>query len=73
MPSEIRCIGCGKVIADGEETVRIEIGTTTKGKFKPVKEWGLLHRSPCFNRSIDSPEAVLDEIRRQSGRMKKAG
>jgi hypothetical protein len=60
-----RCSGCGKTLEAGEDLVRIVVGSRSSGgrSFKEKNEWGQLHRS-CFNRSIDSPEAVRDEIRR---------
>jgi hypothetical protein len=60
----IRCSGCGEVLKAGDEVVRIEVGTLKKRSFKAKKVWGLLHKSPCFNRAIDSPDAVMDEVRR---------
>ena len=60
-----RCSGCGKPIVDGEDTQRIAAGKMREGAFDEKKEWGILHRS-CFNRSIDSPTAVLDELKKQA-------
>ena len=31
--------------------------------FSEKKEWAVMHRG-CFNRSIDSPTAALDELKR---------
>lgn len=65
MADEIRCNagGCGLVFKPGDDQIRIASGTFTKGRFKEKKEWGLMHRS-CFNRSIDSPDATMEEVRR---------
>lgn len=64
MATDIRCAGCGKELEKGSEVVKIEIGNL-RGKVQVAnsKCWGLLHRS-CFNRSIESPKAALEEIRR---------
>lgn len=61
----IRCSGCGKPILDGEETKRIADGKIKAGSFEEKKQWGVLHRS-CFNRSVDSPTTVLDELKKQA-------
>jgi hypothetical protein len=61
-----RCNGCGAPLEPGDEVVRIAVGTIQKKGFKEKREWGTLHVSPCFNISIASPDAVMDEVRRQS-------
>jgi hypothetical protein len=70
---QIRCGGCGKPILEGEPTARIALGKMQDGVFVEKKEYALLHLSPCFNRAIDSPAAVLDEVKRQSAAAQKAG
>ena len=68
-----RCSGCGKPLdqgpdgkpATGQKVVRIAVGKRKSGEFVETKEWGELHEA-CFNRAIDSPDAVLDEVRRQA-------
>lgn len=69
-----RCSGCGKLIELGpdgkaapasQKVLRIALGKVKNGAFVENKEWGILHEK-CFNRSIDSPEAVLDLIRQQA-------
>ena len=63
----LRCNGCGEEFEAGDEVARIAVGVIQKkGDFKEKKEWGILHVSPCFNTSIASPDAVMDEVRRQS-------
>lgn len=64
----VRCAGCGEVIQPGERTVEISTGAYQGPGPKLLTEserWGVMHKS-CFNRSIDSPEAALEEIRRLS-------
>jgi len=67
-----RCGGCGKPILEGDAVARIALGKMVDGEFTEKKEYVLLHQSPCFNRAVDSPMAVLDEVKRQSV-LKKAG
>lgn len=59
---EVRCAGCGKIVENGDDTTRISQGKMSQGEFREKKLWGVMHRF-CFNRAIDSPEAVLEEIR----------
>jgi len=66
--STTRCAGCGSPITPGDPSVEIKTGNYQKAGPKPLTEsarWGLMHKS-CFNRSIDSPEAALEEIRRMA-------
>ena len=67
-----RCSGCGKPIEDGDDTKRIADGKMKEGEFAEKKEWAVMHRS-CFNRSIDSPTAAFDELKKQAELKKKAG
>lgn len=62
----MRCSGCGETLKAGDDVVRIAVGTIKKNEFKEKSQWGILHQSPCFNRAIDSPDAVMDEVRRLS-------
>lgn len=50
--------------------IRIASGKFKK-EFTEQKEWGYLHET-CFNRSIDSPDAAMDEVRRQAKQAKSA-
>ena len=63
--AEVRCVGCGKTIAEGEDTKRVSDGKIRQGEFLERKEWGVLHRS-CYNRRADAPQATMDELRRQA-------
>jgi hypothetical protein len=72
-----RCSGCGKPLEQGldgkpakpsDDYVRIAQGRVKNGRFSEGKPWGVLHGT-CFNRSIDSPDAVLEEVRRQARRV----
>lgn len=64
--SNTRCNGCGKPLAEGDAVTRAAVGTIGKrASFKEKKEWGRFHQS-CFNRSIDNPEATMNELKRQS-------
>lgn len=57
------CVGCGGVLAPGEEADLILEGVVNKkGSLVDASEWGWLHRA-CFRRSIRSPEAALEELR----------
>ncbi len=60
---ECRCAGCGRKFEAGEKVHRIATGTFTEDGFSEKKEWGLLH-DDCFNRAVESPRAVLDEVKR---------
>lgn len=63
-----RCSGCGKPLDEGKTSsrvMRIAQGKMKNGVYVEGKEWGVLHEA-CFHRSIDSPDAVLDEVRRQA-------
>jgi len=64
MADSIMCVGCNEPIEDGEEAKRVTDVMVRKGICKEKKEWGVLHVS-CFNRAIDSPDATMDEIRRE--------
>lgn len=79
-PTTTRCAGCGKPIdvtpegkalASGSKVIRITSGRFKKDEYTEQKEWGLLHEH-CFNRSIDSPDAAMDEVRRQAKQGKSA-
>ncbi len=70
---EIRCVGCGKTISDGEEVVRIAEGTWQDGnEFEESRQWGTLHKNPCFVRSVTSPQLMLAEVRKLARRRKSA-
>lgn len=56
--------GCGRVLEDNDETIVILAGVwKKKNGFKEKRRWAILHRS-CFNLSISSPDATMEEIRR---------
>lgn len=63
MAEATRCAACGKPLDKGAHVVRIEVGRL-QGPERLVdgKCWGILHRG-CFNRSIESPKAALEELR----------
>jgi hypothetical protein len=64
MAQTIRCAACGKSLDKGAHVVRIEIGQLQNNERLAEGEcWGVLHRS-CFNRSIESPKAAMEELRR---------
>lgn len=63
--ADTRCTGCGEVFKDGDESISITEGKIRKGVHKQSGVWGVLHRS-CFNRTIDSPNATMEEVRRLS-------
>ena len=65
--SEItRCSGCGKEVQAGaKDIIRIAAGDLTqKGAFKEKEQLYVLHRSPCFNLTFNSPDTIMDEVRR---------
>lgn len=62
---QIRCIGCGKPVEPGQAACQILFGRMGEGEFEEERPYGILHR-PCFNRTIESPDSVMDEIRRLS-------
>lgn len=66
--TEIRCIGCGKLIESGGKTYQIMTGKSEEAGFAPGKEFGLLHEA-CFQRTVETPKVTLDALRR----MAKAG
>lgn len=68
---ETRCAGCGKIVENDNDATRIARGKMTRGEFREKKLWGVMHQS-CFNRAIDSPEAVLEEIRAASAARKQS-
>lgn len=57
-----RCIGCGKPVESGK-TFLILVGTSHDGEFSESDEHGRLHYE-CFNRAVESPRSVLEEVRR---------
>ena len=60
----IRCSGCGESLKSSDEVVRIASGVLRKGVFKEKKELYVLHKSPCFNLTFNSPDTTMDEVRR---------
>jgi hypothetical protein len=66
-----RCAGCGKKIKEGDKIYRIANGRAAEEGFDEVREWGYLH-DDCFLRAVESPKAVLDELRRLAQPMTKA-
>jgi hypothetical protein len=60
---EIRCNGCGKVIAPESTVIRIVFGTLgTKGKFEEQREWGFLDKV-CFDRYLSDPKEFLSTLK----------
>jgi hypothetical protein len=59
----VRCVGCGKLICDGEKTVRVATGKSTGTSFTESKEWGRMHE-PCFEGSVESPSTTLAKVRK---------
>lgn len=60
-----RCVGCGKPLDAGDEVVAILTGKLTKNTtLTNPKVWGRMHQ-PCFDRAMPSPNAVLEEMKRQ--------
>lgn len=63
--SSARCSGCGKELKATDDIVRIAAGSLNKkGVFKEKAELYILHRSPCFNLTFNSPDTIMDEVRR---------
>lgn len=65
---ETRCAVCGVAIEGDEVVYRIALGTL--GLKKPTRwteknVWGHAHK-PCFAQAVESPDAVIAEMRRQS-------
>lgn len=58
-----RCAGCGKPLEG--KVIRLTKGKYKKGEFEEGREWGVLH-AECFDRAVDSPDAALEEVRRQA-------
>jgi hypothetical protein len=58
--AEVKCAGCDQPIKIREETYTVE-----RGAGKRQKLWGKFH-IPCFNQAFDSPECMMEEIRRTS-------
>jgi hypothetical protein len=61
-----RCVVCGKAVEPKKPAFRIARGEiNTRNNWKEEAEWGLAHRS-CFVSAVDSPNAVMNELRRQA-------
>jgi len=61
-----RCVVCGKDIVPKQAAFRISRGEiSTRKNWKEEAEWGKAHRS-CFVSAVDSPNAVMKELRRQA-------
>lgn len=58
-----RCAVCGKTITESEIVYSIVKGRLTQ----KAKLWGAVHQ-PCFATAVDSPDAVLAELKRQTAR-----
>jgi hypothetical protein len=60
-----RCAGCGKTIEPGTKFTRITNCYYSKNQSISEKsEWGVMHTSPCYNTSMDCPEAFREELKR---------
>jgi hypothetical protein len=67
-----RCARCGKEIEPEQKVARIAFGfSETKKRFSEKSEWGYLHVDGCFNRVIESPKSVLDELKKIDGASRK--
>jgi len=60
---EVRCIGCGKLVEVGHAACQILTGKVQVDGFDADSIHGTLHRK-CFDRTVESPDSVMDEIRR---------
>jgi len=67
---EVRCIGCGRPIAEGEKIYRIAKGDLDSGEFDEHSEYGSMHEE-CFHRAVESPRSVLEEVRRISRKQRR--
>jgi hypothetical protein len=59
------CIGCGKKMEAGTKVVEVSTGVLEGRGIKQKARWGTLHEN-CFHRTIDSPEATLEAVKRLS-------
>lgn len=64
-----RCIGCGKPLEEGR-AFRILKGDMEEGEFVEQEEFGVLHGS-CFHEAVESPDAVLREVRNLARKTKR--
>jgi hypothetical protein len=61
-----RCAGCGKPLEAGHEVASISTGKLTRNiTLTNEHVWGRMHKA-CFDRAMPSPNAVLEEMRRQA-------
>ena len=61
-----RCVVCGRPIGYNRLVVRIARGMHRNGEFEERKLFGLAHER-CFATSVEAPDLVLEELRRESG------
>lgn len=59
------CCVCGRPMKVGDDASRTAHGKFLNEGFEEKKESGVMHRS-CHNRAFSSPNATMDELRRQS-------
>ncbi len=69
-----RCVVCGKPIEAGQIVASVQKGSVSAdGEFSPKKAWGMAHFEPCFERAIDSPQMVLERVKRLAKAKNKIG
>jgi hypothetical protein len=60
-----RCFVCGKEFEAGDKAASVVRAQVAEdGSFQPNKAWGHAHFSPCFERAVDSPQMVMDRLKR---------
>jgi hypothetical protein len=57
---------CGKRLKPKYRLVKITKGVYVNSKFEETSFFGLAHEK-CFKSSVDCPEFVLEELKRESG------
>jgi hypothetical protein len=66
--TQVRCIGCGMPVVSSQQAAQLLVGRMDEdNEFGTERVFGTLHRS-CFDRTIESPKSVLEEIKRLSKR-----
>jgi hypothetical protein len=75
----MRCIVCGKELADGDKAVSFQRGSWKESSapqamdiahFEPAKAIGISHDA-CFEQSVSSPQLVLSKIKKLAKPSKK--
>lgn len=60
-----RCAVCGDVIRASDKVYRISKGSLKQDGWTEKGQWGYIHR-PCFALATQSPDALMDELKRQA-------